>query len=104
MEQFNLVEGSGYYEAHHQSGGDVHSHTRDVAIIKNELKQQIGNDGKKAAAAVNEEINKVKQLPPNSSYATHRMRVLNKILQLLSLQRTTSQDEELELLFAGLSI
>ncbi|CAI9283601.1 unnamed protein product [Lactuca saligna] len=59
---------------------------------------------KEKKAAVHEEIKKVNQLPAHSTYATHRMRVLNKILQLLSVQRTTSQDEELELLFAGLSI
>ncbi|GAA0138513.1 hypothetical protein LIER_34943 [Lithospermum erythrorhizon] len=54
--------------------------------------------------AVNEEINRMNNLPSNSTYATHRLRVLNKILQLLSIQRTTSQDEELELLFSGLHI
>ncbi|XP_031473822.1 putative Myb family transcription factor At1g14600 [Nymphaea colorata] len=47
----------------------------------------------------------VNKLPAHSSYATHRTRVLNKILQLISIQRRTiSQDEELELLFAGLSL
>ncbi|CAL5402947.1 unnamed protein product [Camellia sinensis] len=54
-------------------------------------------------AAVHEEMKRINKLPANSTYATHRLRVLNKILQLLSIQRTTSQ-EELELLFAGLSI
>ncbi|KAK9085134.1 hypothetical protein Sjap_025545 [Stephania japonica] len=49
-------------------------------------------------------MERVNKLPAQSSYATHRMRVLNKLLQLLSIQRTQSQDEELELLFAGLSI
>ncbi|XP_027176101.1 uncharacterized protein LOC113775427 [Coffea eugenioides] len=55
-------------------------------------------------AAVDEEISRMNKLPPNSTYATHRLRVLNKILHLLSMQRTTSQEEELELLFAGLSL
>ncbi|KAL3508618.1 hypothetical protein ACH5RR_028019 [Cinchona calisaya] len=53
--------------------------------------------------AVREEISRFNKRPSNSSYANHRLRVLNKILSLLSLQRTTSQDEELELLFAGIS-
>ncbi|XAR67532.1 hypothetical protein NMG60_11002317 [Bertholletia excelsa] len=64
--------------------------------------KRMGSEDKKAA--VHEEIKRMNQLPANSAYVTHRMRVLNKILQLVSIQRTTSQDEELELLFAGLSI
>ncbi|KAL8256493.1 hypothetical protein R6Q59_031560 [Mikania micrantha] len=75
--------------------------TMRMSQAKNEGKQ-IGHEEK--MAAVHEEIKKVNQLPAHSTYATHRMRVLNKILQLLSVQRTISQDEELELLFAGLSI
>ncbi|XP_062168702.1 uncharacterized protein LOC133874837 [Alnus glutinosa] len=55
-------------------------------------------------AAVHEEMKRMKRLPVNSTYATHRLRVLNKILQLISIQRTAAQDEELELLFAGLSL
>ncbi|KAI3507396.1 hypothetical protein L1887_22381 [Cichorium endivia] len=61
--------------------------------------KQMGSEEKKAA--VHEEIKKVNQLPAHSTYATHRIRVLNKILQPLSVQRTTSQDEEPMLLFAG---
>ncbi|KAJ7965665.1 Translation initiation factor IF-2 like [Quillaja saponaria] len=53
---------------------------------------------------VHEEIKRMNQLPANSTYATHRLRVLNKILKLMSTQRTAAQDEELELLFAGLSL
>ncbi|XP_038898294.1 uncharacterized protein LOC120085994 [Benincasa hispida] len=59
---------------------------------------------KEATGAVHEEMKRVQRLPSNSTYATHRLRVLNKILQLLSIQRTVSQEEELELLFAGLSL
>ncbi|XP_062015635.1 uncharacterized protein LOC133732163 [Rosa rugosa] len=55
-------------------------------------------------ASVHEEVKRMQRLPAHSSYVTHRLRVLNKILQLLSIQRTTSQDRELELLFAGLSL
>ncbi|KAL5975001.1 hypothetical protein ACLOJK_031677 [Asimina triloba] len=61
-----------------------------------------GRDERKAVLQA--EMDRMTKLPANSSYATHRMRVLNKILLLLSIQRTTSQTEELELLFAGLSI
>ncbi|KAJ0046389.1 hypothetical protein Pint_04440 [Pistacia integerrima] len=64
--------------------------------------KEMGNEEREAA--VQEELKRMNQLPPNSTYVTHRVRVLNKILQLISLQRTTSQDKELELLFAGLSL
>lgn len=37
-------------------------------------------------AAVHEEMKRMTKLPVTSSYASHRLRVLNKILQLLSLQ------------------
>uniref|UniRef100_A0A0R0JRT2 Uncharacterized protein n=1 Tax=Glycine max TaxID=3847 RepID=A0A0R0JRT2_SOYBN len=40
----------------------------------------------KKQAAVHEEMNRMNQLPANSAYATHRMKVLNKILQLMSVQ------------------
>ncbi|EOY12800.1 hypothetical protein QQP08_021235 [Theobroma cacao] len=56
------------------------------------------------SAAVHEEMKRMNRLPATSTYVTHRLRVLNKILQLLSIQRTASQEEELELLFAGLSL
>ncbi|WJX81778.1 hypothetical protein P8452_64621 [Trifolium repens] len=55
-------------------------------------------------AVVQEEIRKMYQLPANSTYVAHRLKVLNKILQLMSVQRTVSQEKELELLFAGLSL
>ncbi|NP_001288544.1 uncharacterized protein [Zea mays] len=55
-------------------------------------------------AAIDAEIVRVNDLPAHSSYAIHRMKVLNKLRHLLSIKRTTSQDEELELLFASLSI
>lgn len=37
-------------------------------------------------AAVQAEISRVNQLPSNSSYAVHRMRVLKKLLHLFSIQ------------------
>ncbi|KAJ6966533.1 hypothetical protein NC652_004172 [Populus alba x Populus x berolinensis] len=64
--------------------------------------KQMGKEEK--TAAVHEEMKRINQLPATSTYATHRLRVLNKILQLMSIKRTVSQDEELELLFAGLHL
>lgn len=55
-------------------------------------------------AVVQDEIRKMNQLPANSTYVAHRLKVLNKIMQLMSVQRTISQEQELELLFAGLSL
>lgn len=37
-------------------------------------------------ASVHEEVKRLQKLPTNSTYVTHRLRVLNKILQLLSIQ------------------
>lgn len=74
-----------------------------------ETHSQVNQPGKlmtheEKQAAVHQEISRMNKLPANSSYASHRLRVLSKVLHLLSIQRSTSQDEELELLFAGLSI
>ncbi|XP_062211721.1 uncharacterized protein LOC133912817 isoform X2 [Phragmites australis] len=55
-------------------------------------------------AAIDAEIARLNKLPAHSSYAIHRMKVLNKLRHLMSIKRSTSQDEELELLFASLSI
>ena len=46
--------------------------------------KQMDSEGKKVA--VHEEMKRMNQLPTNSTYATHRLRVLNKILQLISIQ------------------
>ncbi|KAJ6753699.1 hypothetical protein OIU79_026523, partial [Salix purpurea] len=48
--------------------------------------KQMGKEEK--AAAVHDEMKRINQLPATSTYATHRLRVLNKILQLMSIQRT----------------
>ncbi|KDP38940.1 hypothetical protein JCGZ_00697 [Jatropha curcas] len=90
--------------SHHLKGGGALGHTiENVASSQSKpQRKQSGNEGKKAA--VHEELKRLNQLPANSTYVTHRLRVLNKILQLLSIQRTTSLDEELELLFAGLHL
>lgn len=76
MEQFNLLEGNGSFN-------DPTRQSVHMNRAKNGGKQ-MGSEEKKAA--VHEEIKKVNQLPAHSTYATHRMRVLNKILQLLSVQ------------------
>ena len=43
---------------------------------------KMGNEEKKGA--VQEEVKRMNKLPANSAYASHRLRVLNKILQLMS--------------------
>ncbi|XBI70849.1 hypothetical protein VPH35_065228 [Triticum aestivum] len=66
---------------------------------------QAGDSGQgDREAAIQAEMARVNNLPANSSYAIHRIKVLNKLRNLLSIKRTTSQDEELELLFSSLSI
>lgn len=47
-------------------------------------RKQMGFEEKNAA--VHEEMRRMNQLPANSSYVIHRSRVLNKIMQLLSVQ------------------
>lgn len=46
--------------------------------------QQRANEEK--VTAVHNEMQRINQLPPNSSYVTHRLRVLKKVLELLSMQ------------------
>lgn len=46
--------------------------------------KKVGADEKKTA--VHEEMTRLSRLPQNSVYVSHRTRVLNKILQLLSIQ------------------
>ncbi|XP_050247395.1 uncharacterized protein LOC126694901 [Quercus robur] len=75
--------------------------TRVSTQLKSQSKE-VGYEEK--TAAVHDEMKRMNRLPANSTYATHRLRVLNKILQLMSIQRTVAQDQELELLFAGLSL
>ncbi|MCE0480531.1 hypothetical protein HAX54_037472, partial [Datura stramonium] len=68
----------------------------------NDALRRMGSEGK--MGAVHEEMKRVSRLPPSSGYATHRMRVSTKSCSFCPIQRTTSQDEELELLFSGLSL
>lgn len=44
----------------------------------------LGFDEKQAA--VHKEMKRMNQLPANSTYATHRLKVLNKVLQLMTIQ------------------
>ncbi|KAK3040303.1 hypothetical protein RJ639_028218 [Escallonia herrerae] len=46
-------------------------------------------------AVVHEEMRRMNNLPANSTYATHRLRVLNKILQLLAIQMRRCMDTSL---------
>ncbi|KAK1360036.1 Translation initiation factor IF-2 like [Heracleum sosnowskyi] len=88
-----------------QRGANLINRSRVSVVLwewNNDGYKQLGFEEKKAA--VNEEMRRLNQLPSNSTYVVHRSRVLSKIMQLLSAQRTKSQDEELELLFAGLSL
>ncbi|KAE8733599.1 histone H2B-like [Hibiscus syriacus] len=84
--------------------GQVNDQTMGEAGTINPRAQwnQMGYEGK--TAAIHEEMKRMNRLPATSSYVTHHMRVLNKILQLLSIQRTASQEEELDLLFSGMSL
>ncbi|XP_059277376.1 uncharacterized protein LOC132031428 [Lycium ferocissimum] len=90
------------YQVNHSSAVNHAKDGLPSTQSSNDALRQMGPEGKRGA--VHEEMKRVSRLPPSSAYATHRMRVLNKILQLLSIHRTTSQDEELELLFSGLSL
>ncbi|KAL0001106.1 hypothetical protein SO802_014887 [Lithocarpus litseifolius] len=57
--------------------------TRVSTQLKSQLKQ-VGYEEK--TAAVHDEMKRMNRLPANSTYATHRLRVLNKIQQLMSIQ------------------
>lgn len=75
---------------------------KSYSRVSDQWKQMEDGDKK---VTINAEMDRMKELPGNSNYATHRIRVLNKVLQLMSKQvRTPSENEELELLFAGLSL
>lgn len=50
-----------------------------------QLKNQL-LDFEAKKGAVHDEMNRMKQLPTNSTYVSHRLRVLHKILQLMSAQ------------------
>lgn len=56
-----------------------------VSNIDNVSKwKQTGDEEKQTA--VHEEMKRMNQLPGNSTYASHRLRVLQKVLQLMSIQ------------------
>jgi len=60
-------------------------------------------DDAQKSALVQAEVQRLKLLPPSSAYVIHRLKVLNKMLQLLSKVRTNTEAEELEALFAKLA-
>ncbi|TKY66582.1 hypothetical protein E2542_SST09458 [Spatholobus suberectus] len=92
MDSFDHLKGSNTLDQMMESG----------AINQPEPQKQMWSEKKQVA--VHDEIKRMNQLPVNSAYVTHRLKVLNKILQLMSIQRTISEEQELELLFAGLSL
>ncbi|MBA0769240.1 hypothetical protein Gotri_017989 [Gossypium trilobum] len=104
-----------------KENGGVIDQTMEEAGATNPRVQwkQMGYEEK--TITVREEMKILNQLPTTNSYVTHRMCVLNKILQLLSIQFCEGkgfddllpsclcqiialQEEELELLFGGLSL
>ncbi|KAG0619273.1 hypothetical protein M758_4G128000 [Ceratodon purpureus] len=62
-----------------------------------------GIDDAQKTALVQAEVQRMKCLPPSSAYAIHRLKVLNKMLQLLSKVRSNTEAEELEALFAKMA-
>lgn len=67
-----------------QEGYDVLGHDMEKSEGTRLRSNSVNN--KEKNAAVHAEIERVSRLPSNSSYAVHRMRVLNKILNLISVQ------------------
>lgn len=70
----------------HLNNRDALDLTKDGHNLRatGQWRQMGGCEEKKAA--VHAEMDRVNKLPVNSKYATHRMRVLNKILHLMSIQ------------------
>lgn len=60
-------------------------------------------DDAQKTALVQAEVQRMKCLPPSSAYVIHRLKVLNKMLELLSKVRTNTEAEELEALFAKMA-
>jgi uncharacterized protein (DUF342 family) len=60
-------------------------------------------EDKRKTGIVQAEVDRMKQLSSTSGYATQRLRVLDKMLELLSKVRTQSETDELEILFANMS-
>ncbi|PHT86624.1 hypothetical protein T459_08730 [Capsicum annuum] len=73
-----------FYQVNHTSALNHPKDGLPSTQSSNDALRQMGSEGK--TRAVHEEMKRVSRLPPSSAYATHRMRVLNKILQLLSIQ------------------
>ncbi|KAH8975815.1 hypothetical protein BDL97_01G179000 [Sphagnum fallax] len=81
-----------------------------MAAGKEEVKGGGGGRGggttvedKRKTGIVQAEVDRMKQLSSTSGYATQRLRVLDKMLELLSKVRTQSETDELEILFANMS-
>ncbi|CAM6070029.1 unnamed protein product [Sphagnum tenellum] len=80
-----------------------------MAAGKEEVKGGGGGGGgttvedKRKTGIVQAEVDRMKQFSSSSGYATQRLRVLDKMLELLSKVRTQSETDELEILFANMS-
>ena len=59
---------------------------KSYSRVSDQWKQMEDGDKK---VTINAEMDRMKELPGNSNYATHRIRVLNKVLQLMSKQVIT---------------
>lgn len=70
----------------HFRGSVALDQTMDSRVSTQPKNQQKQMGYEEKNAAVHEEMKRMKRLPVNSTYATHRLRVLNKILQLISIQ------------------
>ena len=68
-------------------GRNALNQPKESSTKVNQSWNEMGCEDKKAA--VHQEISRMNKLPANSSYASHRLRVLNKILHLLSVQVRT---------------
>lgn len=61
-------------------------------------------DDAQKIALVKLEVERVQRLPASSAYAIHRLKVLNKMLELLSKARSDAEAAELEALFAKFAL
>eukprot|EP00249_Psilotum_nudum_P005190 c18651_g1_i1 orf=173-502(+) len=90
-------------------GGDLVSNNQTLMVVCPEQPPSMPQRWTMAmemerTAAVQAEVERMKRMPLTSAYAGHRLRVLKKLIQLLSEARTQSEMEEVEFLLGGLSL
>ena len=84
MNPFNHFKGTSFLDQAIENRTSTQAiESRTSTQAQNHCKQM---DPVEKKAAVHEEMKRMNQLPANSTYATHRLRVLNKILQLMSIE------------------